>query len=192
MSEKLKGKAGIKAFLLANLGKVVTSDQIHKASGGQGQYGRRLRELREDEGWKILSSKDKARLKPDEYLLEEKPPEKSPYKFSRKVSKRVRTAVLQRNGYRCKMCGVTSDGTMDNDRPAQLHIDHVKSRAHGGTDDMDNLRVLCSLCNEGAKHLMQEAPSGSWIVGNLRTAARSEQREAYEFLKGVFEGEEEE
>ncbi|MHC8510331.1 MAG: HNH endonuclease [Rhodospirillales bacterium] len=58
---------------------------------------------------------------------------------------------------------------MDNDRPAQVHID----KSHGGTDDMDNLRVLCSLCNEGAKKLMQEARQ-SWLARHPE--ARSEQR----------------
>ncbi|MHC8510332.1 MAG: hypothetical protein ACYYKD_13270 [Rhodospirillales bacterium] len=58
MPEKLKGKAGIKAFLLANIGKVVTSNQIREASGGQGQGLRRRREL-VDEGWKISSIKTK-------------------------------------------------------------------------------------------------------------------------------------
>jgi 5-methylcytosine-specific restriction endonuclease McrA len=52
----------------------------------------------------------------------------------------VRRAVARRDDYTCQICG----------RPALLggmEIDHFVPRAEGGTDDMGNLRVLCSACN---------------------------------------------
>ncbi len=90
---QLKGKKGIKAFLLARIGKIVTTDEIYEASGQQKQYGRRLRELREDEGWQIESHNDAADLKPDEYRLVSAPPKNLP-KLSRNISNRLRATVL--------------------------------------------------------------------------------------------------
>ena len=46
-------KEKIRKFLLANIGRIIESTEIYIASGNAGQYGRRLRELREQEGWKI-------------------------------------------------------------------------------------------------------------------------------------------
>ena len=74
----LKGKVGIRAFLLAHVGEIVTTEEIRTASGNQGQYGRRLRELRDEDGWPIQSHNDAADLKPDEYRLVNWPPSKPP------------------------------------------------------------------------------------------------------------------
>lgn len=60
-----------------------------------------------------------------------------------KIPNRVRFLVLQRDRYRCQICGRSAqDGAL-------LHIDHKVARANGGSDQLDNLWVLCSLCNNG-------------------------------------------
>ena len=89
-------KAGIRGFLLDNIGRVVTTGQLRDASGGQVQYSRRVRELRQEEGWKISSHKDRDDLKPGEYVLEEQPPERSDYRLSPAISKRLRAQVQRR------------------------------------------------------------------------------------------------
>jgi 5-methylcytosine-specific restriction enzyme A len=50
--------------------------------------------------------------------------------------RRVRATVLERDGYRCQVCG----------RPA-TDVDHIVRRRAGGTDDSANLRSLCSSCH---------------------------------------------
>lgn len=45
--------------------------------------------------------------------------------------------VFMRDGRICRYCG--------NDE--NLQIDHIISRKHGGTHDMENLQVLCRDCN---------------------------------------------
>lgn len=58
-------KEKIRRFLLANVGKTVTSIQIRDAVGsGVSEWARRLRELRDEEGWPIRSHNDDAKLKP--------------------------------------------------------------------------------------------------------------------------------
>jgi len=49
-------KERIRQFLLANIGRIVTSIEIRDAAGsGVSEWARRVRELREDEGWPILT-----------------------------------------------------------------------------------------------------------------------------------------
>ena len=183
---ELKGKAGIRAFLLANIGKVVTTEQIRDASGNQVQYSRRMRELRNDEGWKISSHNDRSDLKPGEYVLEEEPLQLLEYRFSRNMSGRLRAQVLERNGYTCQMCGVGAGDLMDDGRKARLHVGHIVDKDHGGKDELTNLRALCSTCNQGAKNIVQEPPSWTWLLAQLRRASAEDQRAAFDWLKRKF------
>lgn len=66
--------------------------------------------------------------------------------MSRKsISKRLRFAVLERDGFRCRYCGADpADG-------AKLHIDHRLPVSKGGQNDFDNLVTACADCNLG-KH----------------------------------------
>ena len=52
-----------------------------------------------------------------------------------KVTNKMRFAIYQRDGYRCRICG--------ND----LEIDHIYPIAKGGKTTMDNLQTLCHRCN---------------------------------------------
>ena len=83
-------------YFLKNLGKVLESKDIQKASGGAVEWVRRVRELRNEDGYQILSHKDRSNLKSNQYLLEA---DKRILAFSRNISKETRARVLERNGY---------------------------------------------------------------------------------------------
>ena len=55
------------------------------------------------------------------------------------ISETNRQTILDRDNCRCRACGFSDSIT--------LEIDHVKPRSLGGSDDLDNLQVLCSFCN---------------------------------------------
>ena len=55
----------------------------------------------------------------------------------RKISSKIRNSVLERDGYTCQHRGSADD----------LTIDHIYPESRGGSDDMDNLQVLCHRCN---------------------------------------------
>jgi hypothetical protein len=60
----------------------------------------------------------------------------------RALNKHLRVQVLARDGYRCLMCGRTSEAVA-------LEIDHVLAVADGGSDEISNLATLCKDCNLG-------------------------------------------
>lgn len=70
--------------------------------------------------------------------------EPEPESVKRKpIKPSLRFDIFKRDDYRCQMCGVTAkDG-------AALEIDHITPVAKGGTNDADNLQVLCRECNAG-------------------------------------------
>jgi hypothetical protein len=181
-------KARIKQFLLANIGKVVTSIQLRDAAGtGVSEWARRLRELRDEEGWAILSHNDRADLKPGEYILESAPVAGYAVEFARGISAKLRAEVLDRNGFTCQMCGLTP-GEIDpsTGRKVRLHIGHVKDKSLGGKDELGNLRALCSTCNQGAKNITGEKPTGLWLITQIRRAGQDEQQAVFDFLRKKF------
>ena len=65
-------------------------------------------------------------------------PSKKP---KRSISGRVRQNVFMRDNYTCQICGKTIDDGVT------LHLDHIQPVSKGGSDEEDNLQVLCSQCN---------------------------------------------
>jgi len=71
--------------------------------------------------------------------LEERPNRRTP----RKINWRLRFLVLMRDGACCCLCGATPhDG-------AKLHVDHVVPWSKGGETVIENLQILCNVCNVG-------------------------------------------
>jgi len=68
----------------------------------------------------------------------------------RKIRSATRYAVLERDGFKCVLCGNTAQNTI-------LEVDYIVAVIHGGTDEMDNLRTLCHACNEGKRVAKKEA-----------------------------------
>ncbi len=185
---RVGSKEKIRQFLLANVGRVIESHELYEASGQKGQYGRRTRELRDEEGWPILTHNDSAELKPGQYLLKELPSNKRLPNFARGISARLRAEVIDRNGFTCQMCGLTP-GDIDpyTNRKVRLHVGHIKDKSHGGKDELSNLRALCSTCNQGAKNVTAEKPSSIWLLSQVRRAGQDEQRAVFEWLRSKFE-----
>lgn len=179
-------KERIRRFLLANIGRVITSTELRDAADAS-EWARRVRELREDEGWPILTHNDHADLKPGQYLLKEAPPTKSTVSFSRNISTKLRAEVLDRNGFTCQMCGLTpGDTDPATGRKVRLHIGHIVDKSIGGKEELSNLRTLCSTCNQGAKNITTVKPPAIWLLSQIRRAGQEEQREVLNWLRKKF------
>ena len=178
----------IRQFLRAHVGEIITSIQLRDAAGTDvSEWARRVRELREKEGWPILTHNDTTELKPGQYLLRENPPEKKTVVFSGAISAKLRAEVLDRNGFTCQMCGLTP-GDIDptTKRKVRLHIGHIKDKSLGGIEELSNLRALCSSCNQGAKNITGEKPTAIWLLSQVRRAGQNEQKAVFDWLKTKF------
>lgn len=188
MSKKApKGKgsrAKLREFFTENVGKVLNSDTLREIAGTS-EWGRRVRELRNEEGMNIVTHNDRSELKPGEYLLVDLKPLPA---FERGISKEVRAFVLDRNGFTCQMCGAAAGEPhpYDDGRKTRLHIGHIIDKTMGGSDEPDNLRAICSVCNEGASNLTLNRPQAIKLLAQLRRAPTSDQLDVLKWIVEKF------
>lgn len=69
----------------------------------------------------------------------------TPRRTSRTPDFRLRFKVLQRDHFRCRACGRSPSATPG----LVLEIDHIKPWSKGGETVIENLQVLCHICNQG-------------------------------------------
>ncbi len=167
-------RAKLRSHFLNNIGCVMDVDELREAAGGITEWARRVRELRSEEGYQILTHNDRSDLKPGQYLLETAKPEPA---FERAISKETRAYVLDRNGFTCQMCGAVAGEAhpYDPSRKTRLHLGHIIDKSQGGTDGAENLRAICSVCNEGASNLTLERPSDLKLLAQVRRATGASQ-----------------
>lgn len=65
----------------------------------------------------------------------------------RNVNWRLRALVLMRDGARCQWCGAEARNG------AVLHVDHKVAWSNGGETTLENLQVLCNVCNIGKSNV---------------------------------------
>jgi 5-methylcytosine-specific restriction endonuclease McrA len=174
----------LRQYFLSHLGEVLDSDTLRDIAGIS-EWARRVRELRNEEGYQILTHNDRSDLKPGQYILTDPKPQPA---FSREISKEVRAYVLDRNGFTCQMCGAVAGEPhpYDPTRKTRLHIGHIIDKSMGGTDDPSNLRALCSVCNEGAANLTLDRPSHEKLLIQIRRATGADQLKVLEWLIRKF------
>jgi len=178
-------RSKLRLFFLDHVGEILNSETLQNAAGGVSEWARRVRELRDEEGYKILTHNDRSDLKPGQYILIDAEPQPA---FSREISKEARAYVLDRNGFTCQMCGAVAGEPhqYDNSRKTRLHIGHIIDKTQGGSDDPSNLRALCSVCNEGAANLTLDRPSYEKLLAQIRRATSSDQLKVLEWLMNKF------
>ena len=72
----------LREYFLAHLGQVLDSDTLREVAGIS-EWARRVRELRNEEGYQILTHHDRSDLKPGQYILENPKPQPA---FAREIS----------------------------------------------------------------------------------------------------------
>jgi len=174
----------LRVHFLANIGRVMNSDELRKIAGTS-EWARRVRELRDEEGYQILTHHDQNNLKMGEYLLKTDKPKPA---FSRNISKETRAYVLDRNGFICQMCGAAAgeQHPYDSTKRTRLHIGHIVDKSIGGTDDPSNLRAICSVCNEGASNITLTRPDLQKLLIQVRRATNGDQLELLKWLLKKF------
>jgi predicted nucleic acid-binding Zn ribbon protein len=62
------------------------------------------------------------------------------------MPKKLRDAILERDGYKCYICGKTTE----------LHVHHIIRRSQGGEHKPENLITLCSSCHRTIESCSEE------------------------------------
>lgn len=58
------------------------------------------------------------------------------------ISASVRARIIEQAGNRCGYCRAHQQHVYET-----LQVEHIEPRAHGGSNDIENLWLACSLCN---------------------------------------------
>ncbi|MGH9468957.1 MAG: HNH endonuclease [Terriglobia bacterium] len=177
-------RARVLGFLLDNLGRVVTSNQIRRAAEAS-EWARRLRELRDEFGYQILSFRDRRDIRPNQYLLETDI--RLPL-LPRFISKETRAFVLERNGYTCQMCGIAAadPDPYHRGQKVRLVLGHIIDKLKEGADTPGNLRALCSNCNEGLQAAAPPKPKRIELLKQVRRATVDDQLYLLDWLQAKF------
>jgi hypothetical protein len=175
----------LREYFLENVGRVLDSAVLRDVSGGISEWARRVRELRDQEGFDIQTHNDRSDLKPGQYVLVSTKPKPA---FDRSISKETRSYVLDRNGFTCQMCGAAAGEPhpYDMGRKTRLHLGHILDKSMGGDDSPGNLRAICSVCNEGASNLTLNRPEAIKLIAQVRRAPVKDQLDVLDWLLSKF------
>ena len=77
----------------------------------------------------------------------------------RNIKDTTRYSVLERAGFKCQCCGIKP--LKNND--VILHIDHIIPYSLGGSDNIDNLQVLCNKCNISKRNKFIINHNVNWV-----------------------------
>lgn len=188
----------LEALFLANVGLVVTRDQILAAArdpqtGNEPEnWHQRLSELRTDHGYTILSWRDWRELKPQEYVL-------ASIEKRELASKRVRPTpgtwqdVIRRAGNACEWqedgqrCGL-HEGAIDpiGGGTVKLTPDHTTPHSVNPNSDPTDAAQWQALCgrHQVMKKNFWDGQTGKInVLAILQAASVSQKREAFEFLR---------
>ncbi|MBI5079909.1 MAG: HNH endonuclease, partial [Chloroflexi bacterium] len=135
--------SGAKLTILKMLwdGEWILGDEILKAIK-QSYYDRRIRELRDEDGWDIETGwlSNKRGVKRPAYRLVSHNRQGGVKRIS--ISADDRAFVLERDDYSCQLCGVTLKDGMNNPQ-----IDHKVPLIRKGANDRSNYQAICSNCS---------------------------------------------
>lgn len=133
-------------FFKANIGKVVSNEELKYLAGDNSEWARRVRELRTEHGWAVVTQNTgRPDLKVGEYMLEHGV-QAEPH--DRQIPDEVRAEVLTRDKFACVTCGWTQDKAVKGDPRTRLELHHVQMHSKGGANDAKNLKTLCNVCHD--------------------------------------------
>lgn len=191
----------IRSFFLDNIGRVATREQIQSVAKDPDtgrvpeNWHQRLSELRTDEGYTILSWRNRGDLKVSEYLMPTA--HKRPNAGKRlKIHHETWLEVLNRAGFCCewsedgKRCGLKS-GDIDpvGGGRVKLTPDHKRPHAVDPAADPRNPDVWQALCGRHQvvkKNYWDHTTGWLNVYAIVQAASEPEKRQVYEFLKDYF------
>jgi hypothetical protein len=191
----------IEALFLNNVGLVVTREQILKAAQDPKtgrdpeNWHQRLSELRTDKGYTILSNRDWADLKPQEYVL-------ATIERREIAAKRVRPTrqtwklVIERAGDACEwqedgqLCGLPQGGIDPvGGGTVKLTPDHTTPHSvnpNSDPNDPEQWQALCGRHQVMKKNFWDGATGKINLIAVLQAASVKQKKAALDFLQKYF------
>jgi HNH endonuclease len=153
-------KARLRRYLEEAVGEVVTRDEIDYVAGSVREGTRRVRELRDEDGWPINSHIDEEQLRLGEYRLVSADQDDRRDPRQRLYPEDVRERVFSRDKYTCQKCGRNREKALAaGDTRFYLEIHHKTAVAEEldalPPDELNNEENLETLCH--ADHVQETA-----------------------------------
>jgi len=146
--EHISVRNKILKFMQSNVGQRVTNEELRYVAGDKTEWARRVRELRTEQGWPIVTrTTGRPDLDVGVYVLEA---DRQNPEHDRTIADDVRRAVMRRDGYKCAKCGWSHTEWNPSD-PRHLEIHHLQHHAKGGSNKAMNLLTICTVCHD-AEH----------------------------------------
>lgn len=143
--ESLAVRDQILKYLRANVGVPISGEELRYVARDKTEWARRVRELRTEFGWPIVTKQSgRPDLPVGMYVLEE---DRQSPEHDRKIDDRVRRAVLRRDSYKCARCRWSHDLFNPSD-PRHLELHHIQHHVDLGANTDDNLITLCTVCHD--------------------------------------------
>jgi hypothetical protein len=134
-------------YLRANVGKEVTGEELSYIVDEVQEWPRRVRELRTEFGWPIVTQvTGRPDLPVGVYVLEE---DRQSEPHDRNIPDAERRAALMRDRYMCQnpTCGWHQDLWNKAD-PRHLELHHIQHHRDRGANVAGNLVTLCNICHD--------------------------------------------
>ena len=130
-------------YFRKNVGEEITGEELKYLAKDKKEWARRVRELRTEEGWPIVTrNSGREDLAIGVYVLEE---DRQTYEHDRAIPDPVRVAVLQRDGFKCVKCGWNRTMLSPDDPRKMLELHHKQHHKDKGENTVDNLVTLCNV-----------------------------------------------
>lgn len=133
-------------YFRQNVGEQITGEELKYLARDKKEWARRVRELRTEQGWPIVTrNSGRLDLPIGVYVLEQ---DRQAYSHDRTIPDMVRVSVLERDQHRCTECGWRRAGASPDDPRKMLELHHVVAHAERGANTVENLRTLCNVCHD--------------------------------------------
>lgn len=194
-------KQRIEALFLDNIGKIITREQIIQAAtnpitGKQPEnWHQRLSELRTDDGYTILSWRNRGWLRVEEYLM---PSSEKRQKAGKRVKPTLETweKVLNRANSTCEwtegsnLCGL-KEGTIDpiGGGKVKLTADHKNPHSinpESDPKDPNQWQALCGRHQVMKKNYWDSSTGKMNIYAIIQSSTQTEKKIVFKFLLDYF------
>lgn len=132
-------------FMRSNTGTPVSGEELRYVAKDRTEWARRVRELRTEYGWPVVTKNTgRPDLPVGVYLLEA---DRQSPEHDRHIPDPIRREVLRRDSYACKDCG-WNHHLWNRSDARHLELHHVQHHAEGGKNVQENLTTLCTICHD--------------------------------------------